>query len=176
MASGFPISAGHVNVRTSEALYQACRFPLRPDVQGRILAEASPMAAKMVSKKYMSLTREDWERVRVQVMRWCLAVKLARNFESFGRLLEATCDRDIVESSRRDSFWGAVPDGNGRLIGVNALGRLLMELRHRYTSPQRYHQLFVPTPAIQSFVLLGDPIEPVDFRQAFLDRRVDEWR
>jgi len=47
---------------------------------------------------------------------------------------------DIVELSRRDTFWGAVPDANGAtLIGCNNLGLLLMDLRSG-------HGLMTPTP------------------------------
>ena len=47
MASGFPLEINGLRVLTSEALYQACRFPHLPEVQKQILEQASPMAAKM---------------------------------------------------------------------------------------------------------------------------------
>ncbi len=128
MAAGFPLKVNDLDIRTAEALYQACRFPKRPDLQLKIIDQASPMAAKMVAKPYRGLTRPDWDSVRVAVMRWCLRVKLAQNWFRFSELLLRTGDRPIVEESRRDAYWGAKPQ-NGTLVGVNALGRLLMELR-----------------------------------------------
>src|SRR5436190_807211 len=80
MAAGFPVCVNGVRIRTSEALYQACRFPHMPDVQRLIIDEASPMTAKMRSKPYRKDSRADWERVRVKVMRWCLRVKLSQNW------------------------------------------------------------------------------------------------
>ena len=47
MASGFPLSVNGIHIRTCEALYQACRFPHLPEVQELIIAQKSPMTAKM---------------------------------------------------------------------------------------------------------------------------------
>ena len=66
-----------------------------------------------------------------KVMRWCLRVKLAQIWDEFSRLLLATGDRPIVEESRKDEFWGAKVVNTDTLVGVNALGRLLMELREK---------------------------------------------
>ncbi|MER8550014.1 NADAR family protein [Mesorhizobium sp. M1169] len=107
MAPGFPITMLGQLIRTSEALYQACRLPHRPDIQRIVIDETSPMTAKMKSKPYRKDSRPDWEDIRVQVMRWCLRVKLAQNWETFSALLLATGDRPIVEDSRKDVYWGA---------------------------------------------------------------------
>ena len=50
MAGGYPIRVNGVRILTSEALYQACRFPHLPDVQKLIIGQISPMTAKMRSK------------------------------------------------------------------------------------------------------------------------------
>src|SRR5262245_5396149 len=105
MAAGFPLVLLGQRIHTSEALYQTCRFPHIPEIQAAILRERSPMSAKMVSRSHTSQTRGDWERIKVKAMRWCIEVKLAQNFETFGRLIEATGNLDIVENSRRDAFW-----------------------------------------------------------------------
>ena len=135
MASGFPINVNGIRIRTSEALYQICRFPHRTDIQQEIILQRSPMTAKMKSRRYLIETRKDWEKVRVKVMRWCLQVKLAQNWNSFSSLLFSTGDKPIVEESRKDNFWGAKIDDDKTLIGVNALGRLLMELRAELRGP-----------------------------------------
>src|SRR6266508_6146728 len=77
MAGGFPLSVNGVRIATSEALYQACRFPHRSEVQRLVIEQTSPMTAKMKTKPYRDDTRPDWDRVRVKIMRWCLRVKLA---------------------------------------------------------------------------------------------------
>ena len=114
MARGFPLRVAGVEVRTSEALYQACRFPHRPELQRRIVDAGSPMTAKMLSRRHRRESRPDWLDVRVEVMRWCLRVKLAQNRRAFGGLLLATGNLPIVEQSRWDDFWGAKPRRTAR--------------------------------------------------------------
>ena len=50
MAPGYPLRINGTLIFTSEALYQACRFPHRPEVQRLIISQTSPMTAKMKSK------------------------------------------------------------------------------------------------------------------------------
>lgn len=163
MAGGYPLCINGVKIRTAEALYQACRFPHDPDIQERILGQASPMRAKMTSKPYRKdHTRGDWDRVRVKVMGWCLRVKLAQNWEKFGQVLRETSDRPIVEESRRDAYWGAKPVDANTLQGVNALGRLLMDLRRKLNSPDADRLRVVDPLTIPDFLLLGKPIARVE--------------
>lgn len=159
MAPGFPLRVNGVRIRTSEALYQACRFPHLPDVQRKIIDEHSPMTAKMRSKPFRKDSRPDWDAVRVKIMRWCLRVKLAQNWREFGRLLLATGDRSIVEQSRKDDFWGAKVAEDGSLVGMNVLGRLLMELREQLKGDEAEGLHSVEPLAIPEFLLFQRPIE-----------------
>ena len=161
MAGGFPLLVNGVPICTSEALYQACRFPHLPDVQGLIIAQRSPMTAKMKGKPYRHDSRRDWNRVRVNVMRWCLRVKLAQNWAVFSKLLLDTSDRAIVEQSRKDDFWGAKPADDQTLVGMNVLGRLLMELREFVKAEPEKNLRRVEPLLIPNFLLGGRPIEPV---------------
>lgn len=162
MAPGFPLIVNGVTIRTSEALYQACRFPQRTDVQRQIITERSPMTAKMRSKPFRKDTRPDWETVRVSVMRWCLRVKLAQNWERFGKLLLSTGDKPIVEKKvRRKDFWGATVMPDGLLVGKNVLGRLLMELREQLRLENLAKLRIVEPLAIPDFLLFGEPIEVI---------------
>ncbi|WP_082452876.1 NADAR family protein [Sphingomonas sp. Leaf208] len=166
MAPGFPIRIAGVHLRTSEALYQACRFPHMPDVQRLIVNEASPMTAKMRSKPYRNESRERWDDIRIPIMKWCIRVKLAQNWRSFGDLLLETGNMPIVEDSRKDDFWGAIKDSNGDFHGQNVLGRLLMELREKLRlDPDRLKR--VEPIKLSHFTLLGADIpivtaEPAD--------------
>lgn len=163
MASGYPLLINGVRILTTEALYQACRFPHMPEVQREIIGQHSPMTAKMKSKPYRKDSRPDWGEVRHKVMRWCLRVKLAQNYEEFGRLLLATRDRPIVERSRKDDYWGAKLAGNSgdTLIGQNILGRLLMELREKLKDDADGVLKTVPPLGIPDFLLLSKPIEAI---------------
>lgn len=157
MCAGFPITIHGRCIPTSEALYQACRFPLNPSVQDLIISQTSPMTAKMRSKPYRHETRPDWLMVRVRIMRWCLHAKLLQNYSAFSQILLETGEKHIVEYSSKDNFWGAIPQADNTLIGANVLGRLLMDLRL-----QLKQKLFsihcLPPPNVEDFLLLNQPI------------------
>lgn len=161
MAGGFPLWVNGIRILTSEALYQACRFPHRPEVQALIIEQKSPMTAKMKSKPYRHDSRPDWDQVRVKIMRWCLRVKLAQNWRAFSELLLETGERPIVEESRKDAFWGAKVTDEGTLVGMNVLGRLLMELREAVRVEGRESLMSVQPLAIPDFRLGGRPIQIV---------------
>ncbi len=157
MAAGFPLTVSGIRFWTAEALYQCCRFPDAADVQKLIIAERSPMTAKMKSKRFRERTRSDWEGLRVRIMKWCLRVKLVQHQRKFGELLRATDGRPIVEESLRDQFWGAKPCDDGTLRGKNVLGRLLMELREEFVRADGAID-HVDPPDISNFRILGKPI------------------
>lgn len=164
MAGGYPLRVSGILVSSSEALYQACRFPQHPDWQQEIITQGSPMGAKMKAKKDRRRedhSRPDWAQVEVDIMRWVLRVKLAQHFGTIAGLLRATADRPIVEKSRNDRVWGAVEDKDGILRGRNQLGVLLVELRGVVESGTPELLKVVTPPAISDFRLLGKPIETV---------------
>lgn len=161
MAGGFPLRVNGVRILSSEALYQACRFPHLPEVQRLIIEQRSPMTAKMKTKPYRGDSRPDWDKVRVKIMRWCLRVKLIQNWRRFGDLLLATGDKSIVEESRKDDFWGAKPINGETLTGMNVLGRLLMELREQLKSDQRDTLLCVEPLEIPDFLFMGQDIDTI---------------
>ncbi|MFT4277174.1 MAG: NADAR family protein [Rhodopseudomonas sp.] len=161
MAPSFPVVLLGIRISTAEALYQACRFPDDPEVQRLIVDQMSPMTAKMKSKRYRDRTRNDWDSVRVNVMRWCLRIKLQQNWSRFGAVLERTGERYIVEESTKDQFWGAKPKEDGTLVGVNVLGRLLMELRQEYLAIQSSQLRQLEYPSIVNFRLFGEELLPV---------------
>ena len=164
MAGGFPLLVNSIQILTSEALYQACRFPHLPAIQQEIIIQKSPMAAKMKSKPHRGKMRMDWDQVNVNIMRWCLKVKLAQNWDSFSALLLETEGRSIVEQSRKDAFWGAKPIDDNTLVGMNVLGQLLMELRESIKTVEKEKLLLVDPLAIPDFLLDGQPIERVDMQ------------
>lgn len=164
MAAGYPICVNEVRVLTSEALYQACRFPHRPEIQDMIFSQTSPMTAKMKSKPYRSEARSDWLRVRVRIMRWCLMAKLLNNWSAFSTLLLETNDFPIVEESRKDRFWGATSSTDGTLTGANVLGRLLMELRG-YVKSGTVPDVLEPL-QIEDFLIKGVPVGQLNRQDA----------
>jgi hypothetical protein len=127
------------------------------------------MKVKMISKASVAKSREDWDDVKLKVMKWCIRVKLAQNFVSFGIVLDRTKSFYIVENSSRDNFWGAIPNKDlTQYTGQNALGRLLMELRDEYRSEKKYRLLEVMKPDILDFKLFGEDVDNIDGRSKFL--------
>jgi len=169
MSNDYPLSVNGLRVCSSEALYQACRFPHRPDWQREVLDAPHAMRAKMAAKKggrRKDHSRPDWDEIQVEVMRWCLYVKLARHFDRFGGLLRRSAPRPVVERSRSDRFWGAVREPDEVLRGRNRLGRLLMELRDELLAcdlaGQEGRLLRVEPPQVPGFFLLGRAVEAVE--------------
>ncbi|EGR0260963.1 MULTISPECIES: NADAR family protein [Vibrio] len=171
MCAGFPVVVNGVPIKSVEALYQACRYPYHPDIQKKILEQSSPMTAKMVSKPHLEKTRRDWDKVRILVMKWVLRVKLAQNMERFSKVLKETQDMQIVELSDKDDFWGAKPIGDGIFVGVNALGRLLMELRMQLFTYGEERFLSVAPLKINDFLLYGSPIDFVYSSQSYRENK-----
>ncbi|HCA5050126.1 TPA: NADAR family protein [Acinetobacter baumannii] len=159
MAADYPISINGQLIRSSEALYQALKYTHYPDIQKKILQEYSPMTAKMVGKPYKQYIRDDFEDKKIIIMKWSVRAKLMCNFEKFSAELLASENRIIVEESRRDNFWGAKRVESGHLVGVNVLGRILMELRD-LIKEKSVPDILYPL-NIENFNLYGEPIEAI---------------
>lgn len=141
MSGDFPIMVNGIQVRSSEHLFQALKFTDHPDVQKQILNAPSPRRAKSIANSKddvkknkegnLKKVRQDWEEIQIEVMEFCLRIKLIWHWVKFGDLLRRTEDMEIyaVEPGKTKSpFWGVIPDGNG-FRGGNHLGKLLMKLR-----------------------------------------------
>ena len=162
MAPGFSLFINETNVQSSEILYQACRYPLFPDIQENIIREQNPMLAKAISREHIQYSRQDWDNVKFKIMKWCLEVKLIQNYYKFSEVLLSTGSNTIVEYSKNDSIWGAIPqEDNSTLVGKNALGRLLMELREKINSNTLNRDSIIFPPNIPGFLLFGNPIEAI---------------
>ncbi len=170
MSNAFPLQIGGIPVKSSEALYQALRFPHQPDWQREILDAPHAMQAKMKAKKAghkKNHSRTDWDRIQVELMAWCLRVKLAQHYRDFYlRLLRWTAPHAIVERSSKDRFWGAVRDPDGILRGENRLGQLLVRLREEagllVDRGEQQQLLRVQPRAISDFRLLGGEIGVIE--------------
>ena len=158
MASGYPIMIGDVKVLSSEAFYQAMRFPDNQAAQEAILAERSPMMAKRTAYTFMTDTRPDWHEVNVGIMRHALRLKLCMNREKMMALYAEAAGRPIVEISQRDPWWGAKPVAGGMLEGCNVLGRLIMEQRQSLERDPGFCLSGVDAPGIENYRLLGREI------------------
>ena len=159
MAPNFPIFINDVYISNIEILYQSFRFPDFPEIQENILNCKSPISAKKYAHQFIDKTRDDWDTSRFKIMRFCIQIKLYYNWEVFGRLLLSTNTFPIVEFSFEDKIWGATDEGE-YYEGVNALGRLLMELREQVRS----NSFRLEIPQIENIRLLGRIIDGKSFK------------
>lgn len=127
--SRHPVRVQGVLWPTSEALFQAAKFPDDPAYRERIRTASSPSAAAALGRSRSVPLRSDWDDLRLDVMRWVLRLKFEQH-PDLRELLLATGDALLVEHTPRDSFWGDGGDGSGE----NWLGRLLVELRSELRS------------------------------------------
>lgn len=114
---------------TAEHLYHYLKFfgqtsgtaaLVRNDIQN---ARSAHDAFK-IAQKNRSFRRIDWDAVKVEFMRDILRLKVKQH-EYVRRKLLATGDRELVENSWRDDFWGWGPNRDGQ----NMLGKLWMDIR-----------------------------------------------
>ncbi|MER9056486.1 NADAR family protein [Mesorhizobium sp. M0910] len=128
---------GLVRFDTSEAVYHFMKFKANvPTAQQfqlmeRIRRAPSAHEAFKLAERNKHLRRPDWDKVKVDVMRDILRAKAAQH-EYVHRKLLATGDRELVEDSWRDDFWGWGPNRDGK----NMLGKLWMEIRAELRNQQ----------------------------------------
>lgn len=90
----------------------------------QIKAAPSAHEAFRLARLFKDKRRPDWDEVKLDVMRELLLAK-ARQHEYVRRKLLATGERELVENSWRDDFWGWGPNRDGQ----NMLGKLWMDVR-----------------------------------------------
>jgi ribA/ribD-fused uncharacterized protein len=111
---------GHA-YQSVEHAYQAQKST-DPAIQKAIRDCATPATAKKLARSV--LMREDWETVKIPIMRDLLREKFSQEPER--TILLETDQAELVEGNWwGDAFWGQCPLGTGQ----NWLGKLLMEVR-----------------------------------------------
>jgi ribA/ribD-fused uncharacterized protein len=119
----YPIVVGGITYKTIEHYYQAQKTI--DAVEQHNITQAPTAAAAQKLGKVVKL-REDWDRVKLNIMYRGLIAKFTQHDE-LKTLLLSTVGQDIEEVVPWDNFWGTGRDGKG----ANHLGRMLMVLRHR---------------------------------------------
>src|SRR3546814_12737496 len=64
MSNDHPYTDQGLRWKSSEAQYQAMRYPAHPDVQEMIRAAPNAYAAKLVAYEHLDKTRADWQEDR----------------------------------------------------------------------------------------------------------------
>lgn len=135
--SSFSIKWEGLRFDTSEHLYHWLKFATsadgkspRPTIADAVKAAPSAHEAFKLAERNRQHRRADWDAVKVGLMREVLWAKVLQH-EYVRRKLLATGDRELVENSWRDDFWGWGPNRDGQ----NMLGRLWMEVRAELRGP-----------------------------------------
>lgn len=126
--SAFRVRWCEIDFDTSEHVYHWAKFDGfrygKPDVQMLIRRARSAHEAFKIAEENRMWRRNDWENVKVGIMRNILRAKVEQH-EYVRRKLLATGDRELIEDSWRDDFWGWGEKHDGQ----NMLGKLWMEIR-----------------------------------------------
>ena len=107
--------------RTSEHYYQAQKS-VDPDEQFAIQDAPTPRKAKERGQA-VKFKRDDWNNVKLDVMRKAIRLKFAKGSKAAELLKETGFDYLIEYAPWGDTFWGV----NGSKVGHNHLGRILNE-------------------------------------------------
>lgn len=128
--SSFEVEWSGFAFKTAEHLYHWLRFTLSDDLHGRAVVARDVKNARSahdafkIAQENKSHQWEMWDSKKTGFMREILRCK-ADQHEYVRRKLLATGDRELIENSWRDDFWGWGPNRDGQ----NMLGKLWMEVR-----------------------------------------------
>ena len=157
-AEGFPLEINGIKTWGVETLYQAMKFPKYPEIQKIAIETSNPLTIEKQMKQYSKppFIREDWEKVKVAIMEWCIKIKHVQHL-SKRVLFSKTYGKPIVAVSAKDKFWDTVPlkKNPDFLVGMNVLGQIWMKIRK-----ERFYELINPL-EINDFTLYGKPIEAI---------------
>lgn len=118
------ISTLSTTFKSSESAFQACKCKDREDFKKFIPMDG--FQAKAYSKviKKEGKQWENWDNIKLSIMKSLIAIKFSEGSELAQRLLN-TGDAELIEvNSWGDTFWGVCNE-----VGENHLGNLLMERR-----------------------------------------------
>jgi len=96
-------------------------------------AQMTPGKAKWKGRKLA--LREDWDKIKLEVMEELLRIKFSQ--VDLKRLLLITGELELMEGNHwQDNFWGSCSCEKCGNKGLNHLGKLLMKLRSEYKNSE----------------------------------------
>lgn len=108
---------------TTEHAYHTEKFEdeiMKEEIRKTMSAHDSQKLSHIYKDKY----KKDWGHVKVGIMKEILHEKVRQHPYVMKKLLESG-DRELIEDSWRDDFWGWGPNKDGQ----NMLGKLWMQVR-----------------------------------------------
>lgn len=109
---------------TSEHVYHWEKFEGEPLIQHEIMIAPSAHFVFKLAEQHRNCRRKDWDEIRVPTMRRILRTKVMQHEYVYRKLMDSG-DRELIENSWRDNFWGWGPNRDGQ----NMLGKLWMDIR-----------------------------------------------
>ena len=113
---------------TSEHAYHTEKFE-DEDLKEAIRKTMSAHDSQKLSHEHRDRYRKDWNEVKLGIMKEILREKVRQHPYILKKLIESG-DRELIEDSWRDDFWGWGPNKDG----ANHLGKLWMEVREEVKS------------------------------------------
>lgn len=108
-----------------EHYFQASQFGSE-SYREKIRLADHPAKATKLGQTWLKPKRKDWQAKRLLMMTRAVYTK-CRTHEDVAELLLASGDRQIIDSSQFDYFWGIGRDGRGE----NGYGQVLEAVRQR---------------------------------------------
>lgn len=151
---------------TSEHYFQAQKFPSEPDYQEEMRNAARPHDVAKMGRDRSYTLRPDWENVKDDLMRLAVLQKFA-DYEDIRSVLLSTGDKDIIEVTTNDYYWG---EGTKK-TGKNMLGVILMEVRDALRGQEKFlDRIDEVTSAMHGNSLANEPNPAVEYHEGILSR------
>ena len=132
-----PIVIDWVTFDCTEKLFQVIKFT--DEESRKVIYSKKGQPIKMMARhqEKVGSVREDWGRIFIDAMKFCLMQKYAQS-EVFRKELERSKGKFIVEqqpNSKRPAgaYSAKLSEDGSTWVGPNIMGRLLMELRDKGT-------------------------------------------
>ena len=112
---------------TTEHAYQSAKFD-NQKIKEEIFNARTPLEAFNIGRTYNDSLKKDW----FEIMEDIVSEKIKQYPIIYNKLIE-TGDREIIEASPIDSFWGWGSDRKGE----NNMGKIWMKLRAEILNKKR---------------------------------------
>ncbi|MBL4838957.1 MAG: NADAR family protein [Kordiimonadaceae bacterium] len=121
--SAHSITLGDEQWPTVEHYVLAQRFECK-NLQAEVRSAPYAFEAKALARQHPNALRNDWEKIRDDVMETAIREKFKQH-PCLQHKLAATEGQELIEASACSNYWGAGSNGTGK----NKLGRILMKIR-----------------------------------------------
>ena len=108
---------------TSEHAYHSEKFE-DEELKEQVRTTRSAHDSQKFANAHIAQRRKDWDEIKLGIMKEILRAKIAQHPYVKKKLIESG-DKELIEDSWRDDFWGWGPNKDGG----NHLGKLWMEVR-----------------------------------------------